>query len=90
MQKGNLTRKAAVAMVGAAAVAKVENENCDYTNRVQTDGDTAVEFSASVKCKDQNGVDCVLVAYYYQDVDDLDGLEDLSGLDWEIAGYEVY
>ncbi len=95
MRKGNLTREEAVAMVGEEAVAKVESEDCDFTNRMQTDGDTGVEFSASVRCKDQNGDDCVLIAYYYQEQEALDDLEeagndDLGLLDWEIEGYEVY
>ncbi|HBG07680.1 MAG: hypothetical protein A2075_09150 [Geobacteraceae bacterium GWC2_58_44] len=89
MRKGNLTREQAVAVVGEAAVAKVEADNCDYTSRVQTDGDTGVEFSASVKCTDKDGDDCVLVAYYYQEPEDLDGCEDLGNLDWTIEGYEI-
>ncbi len=80
-----------MAMVGEEAVIEVERENCEYTNRVQTDGDTGVEFAASVRCTDQHGDDCTLVAYYYQDQETLDELgdNDLSALDWEIEGYEV-
>lgn len=89
MRKGNLSRDEAVKIVGEKAVAAVENENCDFTNRVQTDGDTGVEFSASVVCEDQDGDRVTLVAYYYQEEEDLEGVEDLGGLDWEIEGFEV-
>lgn len=88
--KGNLTRAEAVAIVGEATVAKVDSRNCDFTNRVQCDGDTRVEFSASTcNAKDTNGDDCTLVAYYYQEQADLDGVDDLSSLDWTVHGYEV-
>lgn len=42
--KGEMNREQAVAMVGEVAVDKVERENCDFTNRVQCDGDTCTEF----------------------------------------------
>jgi hypothetical protein len=87
--KGNLTREQAVAIVGEAAVAKVDGENCDFTSRVQCDGDTRTEFSASVRCEDKDGTKCTLVAYYYQEQDAVDAVESLDQLDWGIEGYEV-
>ena len=87
--KGKLTREQVVAMVGSEAVDKVDAENCDFTNRLQTDGDNRVEFSSSVLCEDKEGYESTLIAYYYQDDDDLVGVEDLSDLTWTIAGYEV-
>lgn len=87
--KGNLTREQAISAVGTAAVDKVDRENCDFTNRLQTDGDDRVEFSASVFCEDVDGYECSLRAYYYQDADDLVGVEDLSDLEWDISGYEI-
>ena len=93
MRKGNLTREQAVAIVGEAAVAKVEDESCDFTNRVGYNGsiqnDDEVEFSASVSCEDKDGYEVSLVAYYYQDADDVDAAEGLDGLDWAIEGYEI-
>lgn len=80
--KGNLNREQAVAQVGEEAVAKVEAENCDFTNRVMDNG--LVEFSASVKVGDET-----LVAYYYQTQAAVDANEDLGNLDWEVEGYEV-
>lgn len=89
MRKGTLTRDQAVAIVGADAVNAVGAEECDFTNRVQTDGDTGVEFSASVDAVDTNGEQCLLLAYYYQDADVLSSAEDLSDLDWKIYAYAV-
>ncbi len=80
--KGNLTREQAVAAVGEEAVAKVEAENCDFTNRVMDGG--WVEFAASVKVGDDT-----LTAYYYQTQEAVDAVEDLGSLTWEIEGYEV-
>lgn len=91
MEKGVLNRDEAIEIVGLAAVEKVESKNAEFTNRVgyngSVQGDDTVEFSAGVSCTDKDGTDCTLVAYYYQDADDVDAA--LSTLDWTIAGYEV-
>ena len=87
--KGEMNREQAVAMVGEVAVDKVERENCDFTNRVQCDGDTRTEFAARVRCEDREGNDVTLVAYYYQEQADVDAVENLDELNWEISGYEV-
>lgn len=93
MRKGNLTREEAVAIVGEAAVAKVDAADCDFTNRVgyngACQGDEEVEFDASVACEDADGVDVSLVAYYYQDAEDVEASEGLDTLDWVIYGYEI-
>jgi hypothetical protein len=89
MVKGNLNRAEAVAMVGEKAVAQVEAENCEMTGRVQTDGDSRVEFSASVECVDQHGDKATLVAYYYQEDEAVNNTDDLSTLFWDVEGYEV-
>lgn len=86
MKKGDLTRNQAINICGIDAVNRLDSINCDFTNRAQTDGDNAVEFSASINCTDNNGT---LIAYYYQDQDDIDNTDDLGSLDWEINGYEV-
>lgn len=87
--KGEMNREQAVAMVGEVAVDKVERENCEFTNRVQCDGDTRTEFSANVRCEDREGNEVTLVAYYYQEQADVDAVENLDELNWEISGYEV-
>lgn len=89
MRKGDLTRDQAITICGVDTVNKIDNINCDFTNRVQTDGDDAVEFSASVSFTDNNGNDGTLIAYYYQDQDDIDQTDDLGSLDWVINGYEI-
>ena len=89
MRHGKLSRQEAINIVGKEAVENVEKENCQFTNRVQTDGDTAVEFMASVTAVDREGNFCTLEAYYYQDEDVVNNTEDLSSLDWEIEGYEI-
>jgi hypothetical protein len=89
MRKGDLTRDQAINICGIDAVDKLDKLNCDFTNRVQTDGDNAVEFSASIECIDSDGDDCTLIAYYYQDQGKIDGTDDLGSLDWQINGYEI-
>jgi len=88
MRKGDLTREQAIERAGLELVEKVEGLNCDFTGRLQTDGDKAVEFSAGTNFIDQDGYNRVLTAYYYQDPEDLDE-NDFDDLDWEISGYEI-
>ena len=88
--KGNLTREQAIAIVGEQAVKKVDGKSCDYTCRLMGDNDDRAEFSASVCCKDKDGNECVVTAYYYPTQQELDGAgDDLSNVDWEIYGHEV-
>jgi hypothetical protein len=94
MKKGNLTREQAVAIVGEAAVAAAEAESCEQTNRVgyngACQGDAEIEWSASASAKDQDGTDCTVTAYYYTSQEEIDAAgDDLSNVDWVIAGYEV-
>jgi hypothetical protein len=88
MRHGNLTREEAIKLAGIKVVEKVEAENCDFTNRLQTDGDTDVEFAASVNFTHPDGLSAILTAYYYQDEDEVD-VDDLGDLKWEIHGYEI-
>jgi len=98
MQKGNLTREQAVAIVGEQSVDAVERKNCEPTNRVGYNGacqsDELCEWSASVSSKDADGNDVVLTAYYYtsnkQDEIMAANYGDGSYIDWEIAGFEIY
>lgn len=87
--QGNLTREQAVTIVGAAALAKVNALNCEFTGRLQCDGDTRDEFAASVRCEDIDGDECTLTAYYYQEADDVAAVESLDQLGWEVQGYAI-
>ena len=85
MRKGDLTRLQAIEKIGIDAVEAVDRENCDFTGRVQTDGDEGIEFSSSIEVDGD-----ILIAYFYQTQDDLDAAgDDLSNCNWEIAGYEI-
>ena len=91
MEKGNLTRQDAINQAGLAAVEKVEHQCCEPTNRVgyngAIQGDDLIEWSASVQIDDTA---CTLTAYYYTTQDELDAAgDDLSNVDWTIAGYEI-
>lgn len=88
--KGRLTREQAVAIAGEEVVTKIENDNCDYTNRLLHDNCMLVEFSASATFVDKDGCERVLVAYYYQWESDLEGCDDHGSLDWEVEGWEVF
>ena len=92
--KGSLTRDQAVAIVGEAAVAKAEAANCEPTNRVgyngAVQGDDLIEWSASASAEDKDGTECAVIVYYYTTQAEVDAAgDDLSNVDWKIAGYEV-
>ena len=84
-----ISREAAVAIVGEAAVLAAESDNCDYTNRVMPDNDSRVEFVGAAKATDRDGVPCTARVYYYQEASTLAECDDLGALDWAIEGYEV-
>lgn len=92
--KGNLTRAQAVAIVGETAVAQAEAANCEPTNRVGYNGaiqdDSLIEWSASAAAEDNDGTECSVKVYYYTTQAEIDAAgDDLSNVNWEIAGYEV-
>ena len=94
MQKGNLTRAEAVAIVGESAVSKADAANCEPTNRVgyngAIQGDDLIEWSGSASAEDKDGTACTVTAYYYTSQDEIDTAgDDLSNVDWTISGYEV-
>ena len=90
MRKGQVSKEQAIAIVGVEAVNAVARENCDFTGRIMDMADDGVEFSASVSAANKDGEDCTLTAYYYPTQGELDGAgDDLSNVNWEIAGYEV-
>ena len=87
MRKGNLSREEAIKQAGIEIVEKVEKENCDFSNRVMDNSD--VEFTASAKFVDEEGTNRTLIAYYYQDKEEVRDVDDLGNLEWEIEGYEI-
>lgn len=89
MRKGTLTREQAIIEAGIDAVSRLDRENCDFTNRVQCDGDDSVEFSASVSFLDADLDAVTLTAYFYQDKEDLERCENLDELEWIVEGYEI-
>jgi len=89
MKHGKMTRDQAIAVAGKEIVDKLDYENCEPTSRCQTDGDDSVEFSAALRFVDADGDSRCLTAYYYQQPEALEGVEDLGSMDWEINGYEI-
>lgn len=87
MRKGDMTREQAIERATLDAVRQVERENCELTSRVQTDGDTDVEWSASIDI-DQDGIPGVLTVYYYTTPEAAQE-EDLTNVNWKIHGYEI-
>ena len=93
MRHGQLTRAEVVDMAGEDMISALDKAECDYTGRLQTDGDDGVEFSSSVSGTARDGEGITVLAYYYQAPSDLtdddgDGV-DHSLLDWVVCGYEV-
>ncbi len=86
MREGLLSQEEAIERVGIEAVNQVDVLNCDFTNRQQNDG--TIEFSSNVECM-ENDEPVMLTAYYYQDEDSVEQVEELDLLDWEVAGYTV-
>jgi hypothetical protein len=82
-----MTRSEAIKVVGQKAVEAVDGLNCDFTNRVTngTEWDGYCEFAASIDLEDGSS----LIAYYYQDEKEVDRVEDLGSLTWEVDHYEV-
>ena len=74
----------AIAAVGIHAVESVMAQPCDLTNRV-TDGTEwsgYTEFAATLKTKDEDGDEVILVAYYFFPTDEVMATYDLSSLSW--------
>jgi len=88
MRHGNLTRAEAEARCGTEIVSQLSYAHVEPTDRVQTDGDTDVEFAASLgyvewgRCR-------TVTAYYYQSPEAVATVIGLDELTWEVAGYEI-
>jgi len=68
-------------------VNQVEKMDCDFTSRLmQSHESHLVEFSATATEDGSTGV----VAYYYQNKDEVNNTEDLGNLDWKIDHYDVF
>ncbi|CAB4126613.1 hypothetical protein UFOVP254_52 [uncultured Caudovirales phage] len=90
MRPNLLTRDQTAAIVGAAIVDRLDGENCEPTCLVgyngASAGDPCTEWAASAVLADGT----VVRAYYYTTAADLDDAgDDLSAIDWRIAGYDV-
>lgn len=88
---GNMTREQAIEAVGLQLVERLDSEDCDFTGRLQTDGDDSIEFSASIALpEDREDFYTHLFAFYYQSPEAIEAAgEDLSNCDWKISGYEI-
>lgn len=85
-----LTRSQAVAIVGEAAVDRVDAENCELTNRNGGDRWDLLEWAAVISTTDQNGISVHLYAMYYTTEAEVEAAgDDLSNIDWEIDHYRV-
>lgn len=97
MRHGKLTREEAIELVGGEYVDRVERENCEPTSRLQTDGDTDTEWSASVEIPaalTDNIGGSRLTLYYYTTEDDAKNAQEYGSwdcVDWDDAkeGYEI-
>lgn len=84
-----MERNELVNRFGEEIVNKLDNEGCDFTNRVLPEGNEYTEFTANVKTQNEDGIPVTLTAYYYQKTADVDAVENLDELNWEIDHYEV-
>jgi hypothetical protein len=89
MTKGKMTREQAIQVVGAELVNMLDSVDCEPTNSLPTDGDDSVEYAASVGTGNDEYGHMTLTAYYYQSPEDLEDVEDLSNLEWTVAGYDL-
>ena len=83
-----MTRDQAIDQGYAEQVEAVEKLGCDYTGRLMADP-TVIEFSASHQFTGADEFNYTLLAYYYQDEEDMPEDGDLGSLDWTVDHYEV-
>ena len=79
-----INKEQAITAVGMDAVESVRALPCDLTNRV-TDGTEwqgYTEFAATLKTKDTDDDEVILVAYYFFPTDEVMAAYDLSSLSW--------
>ena len=83
-----MDRAEAVLYYGADVIAELDNTIAEPTSRLTagTTDDGLTEYAAFILCGDD-----VVIAYYYQDNDDIYGsnaVEDLGDLDWVVDHYK--
>lgn len=85
---GFITREEAIQRLGLKAVELVEAQNCELTGRITENG--SLEFRSSMRFVEHDTEEEVcLEVYYYQDRDKVEAVEDLSDLNWKVAGYQI-
>jgi len=100
-----LTREEAIQLVGEGWVDAVERLNCEPTCRAYPHEDGEIEWMASIKIDDYDGLSkaqidilpvggCSLCAIYYTSPGDAAMVEDNGGdwsfVDWTPDHYEIY
>ena len=83
-----MDRSEAVLYYGEDVIAELDNTIAEPTSRLTagTTDDGLTEYAAFILCGDD-----VVIAYYYQDNDDIYGsnaVEDLGDLDWVVDHYK--
>ena len=85
-----MTKDQAIQQGYAEQVAAVDVVAADFSQRVCPDP-TVIEFTAHRHFVGADGYEYIMTAFYYQDKEDIDALEDgdLGSLDWVATNYEV-
>jgi hypothetical protein len=78
-----LPGEAALAAIGPEALRLINEEDADFTDRLMDNG--RVEFAARIWVDGRT-----IAAYYYQAADEVNEVEDLSNLTWEVDHYTIY
>ena len=83
-----MTREELIQKVGIEYVDALENEACEPTSRLIYDAFEPehagmVEFQSCIET--EKGL---ISAYYYQKAEDMEGVDDLGDLNWEVDHYE--
>ena len=84
-----MDRSEAVLYYGEDVIEELDNTIAEPTSRLTagTTDDGLTEYAAFILCGDD-----VVIAYYYQDNDDIYGsnaVDDLGDLDWDVDHYET-
>ena len=82
-----ITRDEAVKLTNEAAVIAAEIDNAEFSH--YADNDTTAVCAGQHNYYDADGFNVVVKVYYEHDQQEYDAAEDLSNLNWTIAGYTV-
>lgn len=83
-----ITRDEAIKLAGEEAVVKAEKDNAEFSHYAYNNT-TAISVGKS-QSYDPDGFNVVVGVCYEHDREIFDASEDLSDLNWEIAGYYVH